>query len=146
MTPVAFHLQARDKLAYTCRLLRKAVASGARLAVIGQPEVLTHLDCDLWTFSETDFVSHCRSDAPKEIQQRSAVVLTPEIGALSMALDKVVLVNLGPEVPGGFEAFARVIEVVSEDSHDVLQARQRWRHYAGAGCQPVKHELGGAQA
>ena len=31
MTEIAFHFNAPDKLAYACRLLRKAVASGARV-------------------------------------------------------------------------------------------------------------------
>ncbi len=142
MTPIAFHLQVSDKLTYTCRLLRKAVSSGARLAVTGPPAVLAQLDHDMWAFSSTDFVPHCRGDAPQRVQQRSAVVLTPDIGALAIPRHESVLVNLGPEVPPGFAAFARVIEVVSEDATDVQQARQRWRHYASVGCDPTKFDLG----
>ena len=44
-----------------------------------------------------------------------------------------VLVNLGDEVPEGFERFERLIEVVSLDEEDRMRARGRWRHYASRG-------------
>ena len=58
MTEVAFHFNAPDRVAYACRLLRKAVASGAKLVVTGSPDVLQQLDRALWTFSAVDFVPH----------------------------------------------------------------------------------------
>ncbi len=44
-----------------------------------------------------------------------------------------VLLNLGHEVPGGFERFERLIEVVSLDDADRQGARGRWKHYADRG-------------
>ena len=46
MTEIAFHFNAPDRLAYTCRLLRKAVSAGARLVVTGPAEALDRLDSD----------------------------------------------------------------------------------------------------
>ena len=63
MTEVAFHFNAPDRMAYVCRLLRKAVASGARVVVTGMPEALRQLDTALWTFSPVDFVPHCHLDS-----------------------------------------------------------------------------------
>ena len=40
MTEVAFHFNAPDKLAYVCRLLRKATGSGARVVVTANPGLL----------------------------------------------------------------------------------------------------------
>ena len=37
MTEVAFHFNAPDKWAYACRLLRKAVAAGAKVVVLAEP-------------------------------------------------------------------------------------------------------------
>jgi hypothetical protein len=37
MTEIAFHFNVPDKLAYSCRLLRKAYLSGARVVVTGEP-------------------------------------------------------------------------------------------------------------
>ena len=54
MTELAFHFGAPDKLAYACRLLRKAVRGGARVAVVAEATALAQLDVDLWGVSPTD--------------------------------------------------------------------------------------------
>ena len=51
-----------------------------------------------------------------------------------------VLVNLGASVPDGFETFERLIEVVTEDEADRLQARERWKHYAARGYAITRHD------
>ena len=51
-----------------------------------------------------------------------------------------VLVNLGRSVPDGFERFERLIEVVTVDEGDRLQARQRWKHYAERGYAITRHD------
>ena len=58
MTEVAFHFNAPQKLAYACRLLRKAAASGAKVVVTGEPQLLRELDVALWTFAPLEFVPH----------------------------------------------------------------------------------------
>lgn len=145
MTPaVAFHLQVGDKLAYTCRLLRKAVVSGARLVVTGEPATLNQLDADLWTFSATDFLPHCQASAGSSVLKRSKVILSPNSAVLASA--DMVLVNLGTDLPAGFDAYSRVIEVVSDDATDLALARKRWKLYASAGCTLTKHDRGMALA
>lgn len=139
MTEIAFHFNAPDRLAYTCRLLRKAVASGARLVVTGPTESLDRLDTELWTFSATDFVPHCRAQAESALLAASPVVLAVDPAATP---HQQVLLNLGPEVPAGFERFERVIEVVGLDDADRQQARTRWRHYADRGYAMTRHDLG----
>jgi len=138
---VAFHLQVPDKIGYTCRLLRKAVAKGSRLMVTADAPLLAQLDQDLWLFSATDFVPHCADTAPASARDRSPVLLSEACqGSPEPAM---ILVNLGDFVPENFAGFARVIEVVSDDDRDKQQARQRWRYYASAGVKLVKYELGG---
>lgn len=138
MTAIAFHLPAADKPGYTCRLIRKAVSKGARLMVTGDDQALKQLDLDLWRFSAADFVPHCGPDAPPRMRQRSPVVLTNELTGVA---DGMVLVNLGPEMPQGFESFERVIEVVAPDDEELRLARQRWKRYQAAGFEPVKFDL-----
>lgn len=138
MTEIAFHFNAPDRLAYTCRLLRKAVASGARLVVTGPTEALDRLDTELWTFSATDFVPHCRAQAEPALLAASPVVLADDPAA---APHQQVLLNLGAEVPAGFERFERVIEVVGLDDADRQLARTRWRHYADRGYAMTRHDL-----
>lgn len=130
MTEIAFHFNAPDKVAYACRLLRKAVASKARVVVTGSPDVLRRLDQELWTFSALDFVPHCTGNSPEPVLSASPVVLTAAAGN---APHQQVLLNLGEEVPEGFERFERLIEVVTLDDGDRHVARERWRHYAVRG-------------
>ena len=138
MTEIAFHFNAPDRLAYTCRLLRKAVSAGARLVVTGPAEALDRLDTELWTFSATDFVPHCRAQAEPALLAASSVVLANDAGT---APHQEVLLNLGAGVPPGFERFERVIEVVGLDDTDRQQARTRWRHYADRGYAMTRHDL-----
>ena len=63
MTEVEFNFNVGDKLEYSCRLLRKAHAGGAKLLVTADPVMLAQLDQMLWTLSATEFLPHCRSDA-----------------------------------------------------------------------------------
>lgn len=138
MTEIAFHFNAPDKLAYACRLLRKAVAAGARAVVTGPDDALVQLDQQLWTFSALDFVPHCTSTSPARVQAASPVVLAVDA---QQAPVHPVLVNLGDLVPAGFERFGRLIEVVSGDADDRALARERWRHYAARGYTIVRHDL-----
>jgi DNA polymerase-3 subunit chi len=52
-----------------------------------------------------------------------------------------VLINLGATVPAGFEAFERVIDVVSVDDEDRSQGRQRWKQYTQLGYAITRHDL-----
>ncbi|MDW5444342.1 DNA polymerase III subunit chi [Polaromonas sp. SM01] len=138
MTEVAFHFNVPDKLAYSCRLLRKAWGSGARVVVTGEPETLNRLDQLLWTFSPLEFVPHCQLTASP-----ATVALTPVL--LARTLDDCphhdVLVNLGHEVPAGFERFERFIELVALGDEDRVAARSRWKHYTDRGYAMKRHDL-----
>jgi DNA polymerase-3 subunit chi len=138
MTEVAFHFNAPDKLGYACRLLRKAVANGAKVVVTGEPELLRELDVALWTFSPLDFVPHCYGAATAPaVVEASAVVLAD---SARLAPHQQVLVNLGAAVPEGFERYERLIEVVTIEEDDRQQARQRWKHYADRGYAITRHD------
>ena len=145
MTEIAFHVNVHDRLAYSCRLLRKAYLSGAKVAVIAEPDVLTELDQLLWRFSPTEFVPHVLASAVSDHDLALTPILLTE--TLVACVHQDVLVNLGQEVPAQFEGFERLIELVAEDHESVLAARQRWRHYATRGYLLKKHdraETGGA--
>ena len=140
MTEVAFHFNAPDKQAYACRLLRKAVAGGARVVGTAPADTLATLDTLLWTFSQTDFIAHARAPGDAELIAASPVVLTETPSATGLP-HRQVLVNLGTELPGGFEQYQRVIEVVSLDEDDRQQARRRWKHYTERGYAIQRHDL-----
>ncbi|MCJ0763186.1 DNA polymerase III subunit chi [Variovorax terrae] len=138
MTEVAFHFNAPDKVAYACRLLRKAVGSGARVVVTAEPEVLQKLDVALWTFAPLEFVPHCRSASAAPMLAASPVVLA---GSVHGTPHQQVLLNLGEQVPDGFERFERLIEVVTQQGDDRQGARHRWKHYADRGYAITRHDL-----
>jgi DNA polymerase-3 subunit chi len=138
VTEVAFHFNAPDKLAYTCRLLRKAVVNGARVVVTGSAQTLQHLDQILWTFSATDFVPHGSDASGAAVLAHSPVVLT---ATPAHTPHQQVLVNLGESVPAGFERYERLIEVVGHNDEDRALARQRWKQYADRGYTMQRHDL-----
>jgi DNA polymerase-3 subunit chi len=136
---VAFHTGVADKLGYTCRLLRKAWRQGAQVVVTGAPETLSRLDTMLWVFEHEEFVPHARlrsGERVTSVMERTPIWLADMPADVSSAQ---VLVNLGPGMAAGFERFARVLEIVSDEPADAQQGRQRWRSYQAAGLLPKLH-------
>ncbi len=141
MTEIDFHFNAPDKVGHTCRLLRKAVVGrGARLVVTGASALLEAVDAALWQLAPTDFVAHCCADVEAHVALRSAVLLTDAPDAVP-SQQRPVLVNLGHDVPTGFERFDRLIEIVTNEEVDRQAARRRWRHYADRGYAIGRHDL-----
>jgi DNA polymerase-3 subunit chi len=138
MTEIAFHFNMLDKLHYACRLLRKVYQSGHRARVVGDADALSTLDQALWTFAAQDFIPHCQAGASAALLAHTPIVLATAAGTED-AGD--VLVNLGTAVPSGFERYARLIELVSQNQTDRADARLRWRHYADCGYAITRHDL-----
>ena len=138
MTAVAFHFNAPERVAYACRLLRKAVNSGAKLVVIAPSDTLRQLDAALWTLSPTDFIPHCYLESEPHIVAASPVILATSIQNVP---HEQVLLNLGDSVPDGFERFERVIEVVGMDDEDRQLARNRWKYYKDLGYAITRQDL-----
>ena len=141
MTEIGFHFNVPDRLAYTCRLLRKASRQGARVAVTAPLATLRGLDRALWTFEPTEFIAHALLTAGRAAPAQ----LSPTPVWLAENVDDLgvheVLVNLGESAPAGFERFARLIEIVSTDEADRAAARARWKHYAARGYALNRHEV-----
>ena len=156
MTEISFHFNAPDKLAYACRLLRKAVNGGSQVVVTAAPETLAKLDTLLWTISPLDFIAHCFADADAALICASPILLgmpsvLPQGQAATFDLKapvadttapfRPVLVNVGDFVPQGFERFERLVELVGASEEDRLNARDRWKHYAHRGYAIIRHDL-----
>lgn len=138
MTSIAFHFNAPDRLAYACRLLRKAASNGAKVVVIGAPETLDQLDTALWSFSPADFVPHCLLAGDAMLVAASPVILAT---STESSPHQEVLLNLGHPVPNGFEKFERVIEIVTLVDEDRQLARNRWKYYVDSGYTMSRHDL-----
>lgn len=145
MTEVAFHFNVGesqdDRLVYACRLLRKAINAGAQIQVVANMPVLVQLDRLLWTFSPLEFLSHCtvgQSGVTDHMIKLSPAILSEGV---AQHVHRDVMVNLQSDIPMGFEAFRRVIEIVSLDGTDRHQARLRWKRYSDLGFTITRHDI-----
>lgn len=139
MTDIEFHVNVPDKLHYSCRLLRKAYRTGAIAVVTAEQELLQKLDQLLWNYSSTEFLPHCRSDSPGATLAATPIWLAEQPDACPTASGSV-LINLGQQVPCGFERYERFIEVASSLDGDRLAARDRWKYYRDRGYALKRHE------
>ena len=142
MTDIEFHVNMPDKLNYSCRLLRKAYRSGATAVVTAEPELLRQLDQLLWSYSSTEFLPHCSSESQDATLAATPILLAEQLNVYPSGS---VLINLGQQVPSGFERFERFIEVASGTEDDLLAARNRWKHYRDRGYALKRHELAPSQ-
>jgi DNA polymerase-3 subunit chi len=140
---VDFHFNVDHRLQYACRVTRKARAAGKTvLAYAREPDRLARFDAALWTFSALDFLPHVYADSP--LATDTPIVLTLSSRA---APQRDVLLNLDDDTPEDFGTgvaqFERVIEVVSQDDAERLQARNRVAAYRAAGIEPTMHKVQG---
>lgn len=143
MTTVDFHAGLDDKLAYACRLVRKAWRSGHEVTVTGEPADLARLDQLLWVFEPGEFIPHARLRAGAAVPPRLARTPVWLADRPSEAAARDVLVNLGPAPVGEAAAFTRLIELVGQDAADAAAGRQRWRQLREAGFTPRLHSRDG---
>lgn len=141
MPAVAFHFNVSDRSTYLCRLVRKARRGGARLVITGERAQLDAVDKLLWTFDPVEFLPHWKGRCHADLPARQADTPTLLLEDLTGVTPAQVLVNLGEQVPAGYEAFERVIEIVSRDGPDRATARERWRLYAAAGHPIERHDV-----
>jgi DNA polymerase-3 subunit chi len=139
MTRIDFHTDLPDKIAYCCRLARKAHTSGARLVVLANDrQELLALDQAMWTFSDRDFVPHVNLGDP--LAPSTPIVLS-ERGDADFPHHEV-LVNLAHAAPAHFARFERLIELVGVDEPDRAAGRERFRYYKQRGY-PLEHRKAG---
>ena len=141
MTRIDFHTGVPDAINYACRLLKKAYASGAAVAVTGDEAWLVELDAALWTFDATGFLAH-------HFYQEGSLQATPDMAfkpvqlAISVpdSLQASVLVNFSNSTtpPDGFERFERLIEIASL-GEDLKPARVRYKYYKDRGYPLTQH-------
>ena len=138
MKEIEFHFNVPDKLQYSCRLLRKVYLRGIRAVVTAEPPVLAELDQLLWKFSPAGFLPHCMATAGAPALAATPILLATRPD--SCPSDSV-LINIGQNIPAGFERFERFIELVSEQADDRLAGRGRWKAYKDGGFELKRHDL-----
>jgi DNA polymerase-3 subunit chi len=126
MTRIDFHSNVPDKIAYACRLVRKAYAANNRVVLLADDaQQLEQLNSAMWTFSATDFLPHVL--AGDALAARTPIVMTDSDDAELPHHE--LLVNLSRRTPATVAQFQRVIEVISSDEDDAAAGRQRYVAY-----------------
>lgn len=141
MRKVEFHHGIGNKLAYACRLLRKAHRAGAKVAVTGDLATLQALDRELWTFDDQEFLPHVLA-AGKPLPERlhaTPIWLSPD--PTSAPGERSILINIGREMPAGMDRFERLFDLVSSEPDDRQEGRSRWKAYAAQGWDVQPHEV-----
>jgi DNA polymerase-3 subunit chi len=127
----------RSRLVAACRLAEKAYEHGLKVVVrTSSPAETAEFDDLLWTFADGSFVPHGVWPAEPEVAEATPVL----VGSSAMPPShREVLINLAPDAPADFSAYARICDVVGGDEDGKKAGRLRWRVYREAGCAPQAH-------
>lgn len=129
----------RSRLLTACRLADKAYDQGLKVAVrTASPAETAEFDDLLWTYADGSFVPHVVWPTEPEVAALTPVLVGS--GTLPES-HRDVLINLAPDAPADFSAYARVCDVVGGDEDGRKAGRARWRVYREAGCSPEAHPL-----
>ncbi len=135
MTRIDFHSNVPDKIAYACRLARKARAANFRIAILTKDKAeLAALDQALWTFSDLDFLPHV--PATEEHASVTPIILTDSDHDELPHYE--ILINLSAATPAHFARFERMFEIIGTDDADKIAGRERYRFYQQRGY-PLTH-------
>jgi DNA polymerase III subunit chi len=141
MTEISFYFSAPNRAGYACRLVRQAQRQGMALTVTGPAAALAAFDHELWSFAGAEFVAHSPIERLAEVPAAlHATTVWLSADPLAAPCHQA-LVNLGDELPAGFETFARLFEIVSHDEADRQSARARWKTYQHRGYPIKRHEV-----
>lgn len=139
MTRIDFHTNIPDKLAYACRLARKAYGARAKIVVLAESRAQADaLNAAMWTVSDTDFIPHVLADDP--LAPQTPIVITDNEDSELPHHD--MLVNLTRRRPRNFSQFARVFEIISLDAEDAAEGRKRYTAYKKESY-PLTHFVAG---
>lgn len=124
------------KLKAACRLSKKVLAQRLTAYIrTGDMDEARRLDDLLWTFDQGSFIPH-RLDG--DHSEAAPVVIGREAPAEG---NPEVLINLGGEPPGHYQAYQRVAEIVDALDADKQLGRQRYKLYKENGCRLQTHHI-----
>ncbi len=122
MARIDFAFGAPDRLRTACQVARKQYLAGQPLVVYcADPVRLNAFDRMLWAFDDISFVPHVLATDP--LAGETPVVLTagdPAAAASPATAERPApwLLNLDDDCPPNYQAYARILEIVSADGDD----------------------------
>ena len=139
MTEIKFFFNVDNKMAFACKLAKKAYDGGRKLVVYAPtPKLADDFDRLLWTFSQLSFVPHVK--ASHALAAETPIVIAHDDTGLA---HHEALLNLGDEPPQFFSRFDQLREVVSTDEDDRGFARERLKFYKSRGFEIVHEDMAG---
>lgn len=136
MTRIDFYiLPDVDEIArhrFTCRLAHKAAVTGKRVHIRTTDSAADDLDSLLWEYPTQRFLPHARL---AEAGQEPVTIGTED----EEPTHDEVLINLAAEIPGFFNRFERVSEIVLANRR--AAGREKYRRYREGGYPLFHHEL-----
>ncbi len=137
MTEIKFFFNIDSKLAFACKLAKRAYEGGHKLVVYARDAaVADRFDRELWTFSQLSFVPHVKASHPLAAQ--TPIVISTDAETLT---HHDALLNLGDEPPAFFSRFEKLREVVSVDAEDRGFARERLKFYKSRGFEIATEDI-----
>ena len=129
MTRVEFYVNVPDKLAKSVEVCARAVNKGRQITIFSSDESINvQLQQQLWQHSATSFFTNAQQH---ESSSAFSAIVLDALGAQLLQDD--VLINLQEQHPPFFSRFRHLIEIVSEDEADKMQARIRYKFYKDRG-------------
>jgi DNA polymerase-3 subunit chi len=137
VTQIDFYTHVADKVPVAVRLTGKAWDQGMKVWIRVPDETLARVvDEALWIGNPQGFIPHCLSSHPLALE--TPVIIDP---LASEPRFHELLINLGSDRPEYFSRFERLIEIVSLDESDRMQARERFTFYRDRGFDIRTHNL-----
>ena len=142
MTAVDFHTvegtDAQVRLREACALIENAYLKGQRVHVlVDDAQQATRLDELLWTYKDLAFVPHAVNPVHPEMWPVTIGIEPPA------AADRPWLVNLSAAMPGYYERYVHIDEIVDDAGKQA--ARERYRTYRDRGADLRHFKVEGAR-
>lgn len=127
------------RLAFACKLAETIWRKGYRLHLHCEDQALAEqADAALWDFRPDAYLPH----AIEGSEMATSVPVTLGFGELPEPQGETALLNLHPEIPAGFERYARVAEIINQHQDVLMAKRACWQRYKALGHAVVPHKLG----
>ncbi|WP_075880922.1 DNA polymerase III subunit chi [Vreelandella massiliensis] len=127
------------RLAFACKLAETIWRKGYRLHLHCEDQALAEqADEALWTFRPDAYIPHALETSDMAAQ----VPVTLGWNALPSPTRETALLNLHPDIPDGFDDYARVAEIINQHQAVLVAKRACWQRYKTLSHEVVPHKLG----
>ncbi|QIK38212.1 DNA polymerase III subunit chi [Caldichromatium japonicum] len=126
-----------DRFLMACQIVERLYEAGKRILILcPDRDEARHLDRLLWTFKQESFIPHGLVGA---VDASLTPIMISLDGLPSEGYPS--LLNLGRDLPSGWERFEQIIDLVDLDPEVREAGRARYRAYRQGGYEPIHQPL-----